>query len=282
MKVLVTGGSGRLGPWVLRELVTHGYQVINADRTPHDAEPGVPFRQLELTDVGQVAGALAGCDAMIHLAAIPVPDRHADEVVFGNNVRSTFAALQAAALLGVNTVIVASSTAALGRAFARRPFAPHYFPIDEAHPLLPQDPYALSKEVTERTGEAFHRSAGMTVLAYRFHYIAQPGTLQGRVLELAKQPDLGARELWGYIDARDAATACRLGLESSGLGFEAFNIVASDALSHEPVHQLIERFYPGVTCRVPAGELTGFWSNDKARRLLGFVPRHGWRDPSNP
>ncbi|MDQ3399101.1 MAG: NAD(P)-dependent oxidoreductase, partial [Deinococcota bacterium] len=245
MKVLVTGGSGALGRWVIRELAGHGYEVVNADlRPPGSAKDLAHYRETDLTDVGQVAGALYGCEAVVHLGAIPSPGRHPDEVVFATNTRATFAVLQAAALLGVGKAVVASSTAALGTAFALHPFPPHYVPIDEAHPLLPQDPYALSKEVTERTGEAFHRRTGMSVLAYRFHWITQPGEVAAQAATFRARPELRANELWGYVDVRDAARACRLGIEAKGLGFEVFNITATDSLSEVATAELVERYYP--------------------------------------
>src|SRR3712207_4894754 len=101
MRVLVTGGSGRIGQWVSRELAEHGHTVINADRQPPKPEgvgvSAAMYREVDLVDVGQVAGALAGCHAVVHLGAIPAPNRHPDETVFGNNTRATFAVLHAAA-----------------------------------------------------------------------------------------------------------------------------------------------------------------------------------------
>ena len=105
--------------------------------------------------MGQVAGALVGCGAVVHLGAYPAPYGHADEVVFINNVRATFATLQAASLLGVKKAVIASSLSALGTAWALEPFAPLYAPVDEAHPNIGTDPYALSKEVDEATGELY-------------------------------------------------------------------------------------------------------------------------------
>ena len=167
MRILVTGGSGRVGQFAIAELLEHGHEVINADRV-EPTNPRAPkiarevrFIETDLADVGQVAGALAGCDGVIHLGAIPSPYRHADEHVFGNNVMSTFATLQAASLLGVKRAVIASSISAYGTAYAPTPFPPRYAPVDEGHPLLNHDPYGLSKEVDERTAEMFHRRSGM-------------------------------------------------------------------------------------------------------------------------
>ncbi len=152
MRVLVTGGNGRLGRWVNRELAAHGHQVVSIDRQlpgegQGSAGGAVQYRVAELGDVGQVIGALAGCQAVIHLGAIPVPWQQPDEVVFGNNTGATFAVLHAATLLGMRTAVIASSVAALGMFWAPRPFFPHYAPVDEAHPLLPHDPYGTHEQL---------------------------------------------------------------------------------------------------------------------------------------
>lgn len=278
MRVLVTGGSGSLGQQVLHELVGHGHEVVNADRRPPAVAGIGNYREVDLADVGHVAGALSGCDAVVHLGAIPTAYSHPDEVVFGNNTRATFAVLHASALLGIRRAVLASSLAALGGAYAATPFLPLYAPIDEHHPLQVEDPYGLSKEVDERIGSMFHRRTGMTVLAYRFHWIAQPGEYAERAIEVRDRPDRWAHDLWGYVDVRDAAYACRLGMEAEGLGHEVFNITAADSLSEVPTEELMRRYCPDVQLR---GRIVGSgsaWSTEKARRLLGYTPRHSWRD----
>jgi nucleoside-diphosphate-sugar epimerase len=283
MRVLVTGGAGRLGRWALRELVEHGHEVVGADRVlPRAGEDRlvsdtVRFREVDLADVGQVAGAMAGCDAVVHLGAIPAPYRHPDEVVFANNTRATFGVLQAAALLGVRKAVIASSVSALGTAYAVSPFMPLHAPVDEEHPLLGQDPYALSKEVDERTAAMFHRRAGMSVVALRFHWIALPGEAAARAAEFRDRPQTWAHLFWGYVDVRDAARACRLGVEADVLGFEAFNITAADTLMEAPTEELIRQHCPQVKLRQRIEGTASGWSIEKARWRLGYEPRHSWR-----
>ena len=286
VRVLVTGASGKLGRWVVRDLAEHGHEVVGIDRVlppPDDRSSatdgaGVRHREADLADVGQVVGAMAGCEAVVHLGAIPSPGRHPDEVVFGNNVRATFAVLHAATLLGIRKAVIASSISALGMAYATHPFTPLYAPVDEAHPLLPQDPYGLSKEVDERTAESFHRRTGMQALAYRFHWIAGPGQAAEAARRVRAEPQQHAKGLWSYVDVRDAATACRLGVEVDGLGFEAFTIGAADSLSETPTEELIRRHCPQVELRAPIPGTAGAFSIEKARRLLGYEPAHSWRD----
>jgi nucleoside-diphosphate-sugar epimerase len=285
MRVLVTGGSGRIGSATVQELLAHGYGVVNADQRPlsRDLIPsGADYRYQEtnLGDVGQVAGALSSCDAVIHLGAIPSPYRHPDEVVFLNNVGATFAVLQAAMLLGVKKAVFASSLSALGTAWAPEPFAPLYAPVDEAHPLLPHDCYGLSKEVDERTAEMFHRRTGMQVLAYRFPLVASMAEIKHLAETMRQNPAAqdNWKVLWAYIDVRDAALACRLGIEASGLGFEVFNISAADTVGSAPTEQLIKQYAPSVEIRQPIPGTGSAFSADKARRMLGYEPQHTWRD----
>jgi nucleoside-diphosphate-sugar epimerase len=274
MRILVTGGSGRLGRFAIADLLAHGHEVVNADRRPPADKGTERYVETDLGDVGQVAGALHGCEAVLHLGAIPSPYRHADEVVFLNNTRATFAVLQAASLLGVKRAAIASSVSAYGMAWTPKRFAPRYVPLDEAHPLLPHDPYGLSKEVDERTAEMFHRRTGMSIAALRFHWVALPGELANIRSVRTLDPAAMATNLWGYVDARDAAAACRLALETDTLGFEAFNITAADTLIPEPTEKLVRAYIPETDIRVPLlGTVSGF-AIEKAARLLQWHPKH--------
>jgi nucleoside-diphosphate-sugar epimerase len=172
----------------------HSHEVVSVDRSlPDSPEPGIHFRQVEMNDLGQIIGATAGSDALIHLAAIPAPYSHPDEVACINNVGATYNALQAAMTLGVERALIASSASAYGMAWARPTFPPLYAPLDEDHPLIARDPYALSKETDERTAEMFVRRCGMTVLAYRLHSIAEPGEARRRAVGFATPPDQAPR-----------------------------------------------------------------------------------------
>jgi nucleoside-diphosphate-sugar epimerase len=279
MRVLVTGGNGKLGTWVVKELHDHGYDVVSVDRQlPGSTRTGIHYRQVDMGELGQVVGAALGCDAMIHLAAIPNPYGHPDEVVFLNNVGATYNALQAAMTVGIGRAIIASSVSAYGMAWARPTFPPLYVPIDEAHPFVAKDPYALSKETDERTAEMFVRRCGMTVLAYRIHWVATPGEVHRRANDPAYTPEQDATNVWGYVDVRDAARAFRLGLEASATGFHAINITASDTLRREPTEDLVRSLLPTTEIRRPlAGNASG-WCTARARDLIGFVAEHSWLD----
>jgi UDP-glucose 4-epimerase len=278
-RILVTGASGKLGQAVVEELVAHDYDVVGADRRPPLLQrPGVRFAEIELGDVGQVAAAMSGSQAVIHTGAIPGPNRHADEVVFGNNTRATFAVLQAARLLGVRKAVIASSISALGPSFSPEPTTPLYAPVDEDHPLLGADPYALSKEVDERTAAMFHRRAGMEIAALRFTLVIRPDDMVESTARLRRNPAAGSRTLWSYVDVRDAAAATRLAVEAGGLGFEVFNIAAADTLSEIPTDTLLRKYAASVEVRHPILGNASAYSIEKARLMLGYEPAHSWRD----
>lgn len=284
-RVLVTGASGKLGRQVVRELVDHGYEVHAADRmrSPEPHPAGVRAIQADLLDVGEVAGALAGCDAVIHLGAIPNPYDHADEVVFRNNTGATFAVLQATSLLGVKRAAIASSVSGYGVAWSPVPISYRYVPIDEAHPMLNHDAYGLSKEVDERTAEMFCRRDGMSIAALRFHWIGTREEQLGHMEAIRTEPG-GATQvgnIWGYIDIRDAARACRLAIEAAGdrpFGFAPLNIVAADTLAEAPTAALLRAHAPQIEVRAEIAGTAGGFDISTAKRVIGWEPVHSWRD----
>ena len=281
MKVLVTGGSGRIGTATVKDLVANGYSVVSVDRRrPSETLPeGAWFVELDLGDVGQVAGAMEGCEAVIHLGAIPAPYSLPDEVVFNNNVRNTFAVFQAARLLGVKKVAFASSLSALGTAWAPEPFPPLYAPVDEDHPLLNHDCYGLSKEVDERTAEMYHRLTGMQVAALRFCWVSHMDEAKETVERIKANPGHPQewRVLWAYVDVRDAAASCRRAIEADGFGFAAFNITADDTLSDIPTEDLIRAHIPTIELRSPILGTTTAFSITAAQEQLGWKPVETWR-----
>ncbi|MGE3798090.1 MAG: NAD-dependent epimerase/dehydratase family protein, partial [Thermomicrobiales bacterium] len=233
----------------------------------------------DLHDIGQIAGAMHEASGVIHLGAIPNPYGHADEVVFANNTQATFAVLQAASLLGVKKAVIASSVSAYGAAWSPTPLLPRYVPLDETHPMDNHDAYGLSKEVDERTAEMFARRDGMQIAAMRFHWVGHPDEIDAIGPAGMSDEDLvrSARILWGYVDVRDAASACRLAIEADFGGFEAFNIVAPDTQSLVPTEELLRTLAPSVEVKAQMPGTSSAISTEKAQRLLGWTCQHGWR-----
>lgn len=285
-RVLVTGASGLLGRAVVTDLLANGFAVHAVDqrRPEHLPDGPVWFIQTDLHDVGQIAYAMKGCAAVIHLGAIPNPYDHPDEVVFHNNTLATFSVFQAASLLGITRVAFASSGSLYGTAWTPRRFCFQYAPVDEAHPFLPHDAYALTKEVDEATARMFVRRDHMSAAALRFHWIGTRAQQLERVRAHGDEATpYGGRELWGYVDLRDAARACRLAIEVAEVrpyGFRAFNIVAGDTLINVPTEAAIRRATPDTEIRSPLPGFTGGFDISAAREVLGWEPEHSWRDNS--
>lgn len=285
MKLAVTGSAGKLGRAVVADLIAHRHAVVAADRVSGPAGEGITTVDWDGRDVDGLAAAIDGCTGLIHLAAIPAPYGHPHQVVFGNNTGATYAALQAAADAGIRIAAIASSGSAYGTAFSPELSHPRYAPVDEEHPLDNADPYGLSKEVDERTAEMFCRRYGMSVAALRFHWIAtveeQLESVAG--LRAGEIDEDRLRALWGYVDLRDAARACRLAVETAArepYGFVPMNIVAADILADEPLTDLIGRHAPEIEVR---GDLSrGGFAIARAERVIGWRPEHSWRNqPAN-
>lgn len=273
MKIVVTGGSGHFGRQVVRELVAHGHNVLSLDRAPHP-DGFRPSWIVDVTQPGDLYEALVGADGLVHLAAIPAPKLAPDATTFNNNVSATYNTLKAAADLKVKRAVVASSIAAYGYIYAPGLVAPEYLPLDEAHPCRPDDPYGLSKIVGETLADLFARG-GMIIASLRFPGIYFDPTFQV-LAERMKDPRGRAPGFWTYIDARDAAAACRLALEADLTGHTVLNVAAPNSNMREPTEALVRRFYPRL--KIKPG-IEGNWSgmdSGKAMRALGFRAAYTW------
>ena len=275
MKIVVTGGSGRLGQHVIDELLHHGYEVLSLDRVP--APQGLCSSWIaDLSKPGDLYQALTGAHAVVHLAAYQAPNLASDCETFSNNVTATFNVLKAASDMGVKRVVVGSSVAAFGFVYAPKALVPNYLPLDERHPCRPQDPYGLAKIFGEQIADYFVTLSDLTVASLRLTGI-NFDLSYGSFTEQWKNPGTRVGTFWSYIDARDAALACRLGIESDLSGHEIFNISAPTSRMKEPTKDLIQRYLPGFKS-VRKG-LTGNWSgvdSSKAETLLRFKAQHVW------
>lgn len=276
-KVVVTGGSGMLGKWVVRHFVEQGYEVANVD-THKPADSLGHTIIADLTNLGEVYSALAGADAVVHMAAIPAAHIKTNEVTFQNNVMSTYNILEAAAGLGIRKAVIASSESSYGMVFAVNRFGPQYVPVDEDHPQLPQDSYGLSKVVNELTADMFHRRTGMQIVSLRIGNVIDPSVYE-QFPTFIHDPEQRDRILWSYIDTRDVAEACQLAIEAEGLGSVALNIAADDTSMAVPSRELLKARYPEVAdFRQPMSGYETLLSNEKAKKLLNWKPKHAWRD----
>ncbi|HEY1371553.1 MAG TPA: NAD(P)-dependent oxidoreductase [Candidatus Binatia bacterium] len=294
MKTIVTGGAGRLGRYVIQELLAHGVEVAALD-VEKPAEAKCEFIAANLTDVEKLRKIFAAAGAVVHLArrrfsytesgydaasgTWKTPDVAGDAERFNDNTAMTYNVLAITAEVGVKKVICGSSLAVYGFYYPAAAVAPEYVPIDEKHPRRPHDPYGLSKLVGEHMCDAFVRKTQIHIASLRFSGIYAPES--ARVLaERRKNPVIrGAGALWSYVDVRDAAAACRCALEADFSGHEAFNICAPVTIMDEPTAEFVRRFWPqakNIDARLE-GNASGY-ATAKAERMLGFRARHLFHD----
>jgi nucleoside-diphosphate-sugar epimerase len=272
MRIAVTGGSGQVGRGVVELALAEGHQVVNIDRvSPGNGtnQPNLACIQTDITDYDALVNALRGCDAVVHMAAIPRPGHLPDHVVHNNNVIASYNVLRAAVDVGIQRICQASSVNATGLAYSRRPRF-DYFPLDERHPAYCEDPYSLSKWICEEQASSIaRRYEDLTIASLRFHWVtpSRPGTPPNAGY---RNPDALIRNLWSYTSLAAAAQACLLSLTASFTGHEVFYIVAPDTLMETPSLELQQNHYPNVPVR---GDLSGhksFFDSGKAERLLGW------------
>jgi len=288
MKIVVTGGAGRLGQLTTKELVADGHDVVALDKTPIP-DPVCPSAIVDLSRAQELANMFQRADAVIHLArrrfpytsngfepasrTWKIPDVFGDGENFSYNLTISYNVVAAVFAAGVKKLVMGSSLTIYGFYYPTRFAAPEYLPVDEAHPLLPQDPYSISKLAGERVCDAFARRSNMQIASLRFAGISADLTQQN-LLERRKNPLRWAGPLWTYIDVRDAAVACRLAAERDFSGHEPFNICAPNTIMTKATAELAKEYFPDVKLRAP---VEGNWSGydcKKARDLLGFTATH--------
>ncbi len=279
MKVAVTGSSGLAGSAVAAQLMAQGCAVVGIDRVP-PRPPVTEFRLVDCTDLGQVYGACAGSEAIVHLAAIPRPTQHSPDEVFRSNMMATFNVFEAAARLEIPRVVYASSMSVLGLPFSYQPIRLAYLPIDEAHPRAPQDAYALSKTLGEDIAMAFARrmAGALSVVSLRFPWIHKPASFRAELKPLWGDPAGGATNLWAYIDTRDVAQACQLALEANISGHEAFYISAANSFMQTDSALLAQRYYPEARLSTRLSGNQSLFDSAKAKAKLGYEAQFSWED----
>ncbi|MDI1460466.1 NAD(P)-dependent oxidoreductase [Catellatospora sp. KI3] len=278
--VAVTGGSGKLGRAVVRELLAHGYDVVNLDLAA-PREQLCPYTRIDFTDYGQAVEAFTAIDsryrrvdAVVHLAAIPGPGVTGNAATFANNVTVSYNVFAAARAAGIRNVVWASSETLLGLPFDT---PPPYLPVDEEYETRPETAYALAKRLDEEMAAQFCRwEPELKMIGLRFSNVMEPGDYAA-FPSYQDDPKLRSWNLWSYIDCRDGARAARLALEYQVPGLEVFIIANADSVMHRPSAELAGELFPQVPWKRPVAGNETLLSIDKARRLLGYEPRYGWR-----
>jgi nucleoside-diphosphate-sugar epimerase len=291
MRIFFTGGSGKAGRHVAPHLADQGHQVTNADLVPL-GHPDITDLPVQLTDAGETYSALAGLasmaeldlpekpsyDAVVHFAALPAMLKASDAKIYATNVLSTYNVLEAATRLGVPKVVFASSETTYGICFAQGERRPLYLPVDEEHPVVPEDAYAMSKVANEVTARSFQARTGADIYGLRINNVIEPHEYDELFPPFLEDPSLRRRNVFAYIDTRDLGQLVQRCLETDGLGYQVFNVANADMSVAATTAEVRERFYGGVEVRREMGRDETFYAIDKARELLGYSPAHSWRD----
>ncbi|HEY2771784.1 MAG TPA: NAD(P)-dependent oxidoreductase [Solirubrobacteraceae bacterium] len=283
-RIAVTGGSGKAGRAVLRDLRDRGHDVLNIDVVPAPGlsshpEDDIPFLRADVTDFGQALEALSGgetlpgIESVVHLAAIPSPAHATPDQVFRTNATSTHAVFAAAARLGLQRVVWASSETTLGLPFQT---PPDYAPVDEAH-VRPETSYALSKVVGEELARTFNRWSGTPIIGLRFSNIMVRSDYE-RFPGFWDDPQLRKWNLWGYVDESHVTESVRLALAADIAGAENFIIAAADTVLKTPSRELMAEVFPGVPVADDVEGTDTLLGIDKARRVLGYTAEFSWRE----
>lgn len=290
MRLLFTGGSGKAGKHCIDYLRDQGHTILNVDLIDlgHDS---VQTRLADITDAGQIFDVMSSYanyheldlgqgvpkfDAVIHFAAIPRLMMTSDNECYRVNTLGTYNVLDAAIKFGIKKVIFASSETTYGVCFADGEVKPDYLPIDENHPTIPQDSYAMSKVVNEATAKSFQRRSGIDIYGLRINNVIEPHEYKEKFPAYMENPDLRRRNIFSYIDARDLGQMVQKCLDTDGLGYEVFNVSNDDHSVGLSSEELIETYYQGVEIKIPKVP-ESFYTNEKAKQLLGFQPCHSWR-----
>lgn len=273
LRIIVTGGSGKAGHWVVKHLREAGHSVLNVDWT-HDGSQHGHCLVADLTDPGQCLDALAGAGAVVHLAAIPAPEVRPAAETFRINMISTYNVFAAAEAHHLSRVVYASSETILGLPFDD---PPAFAPIDETHPPRPESSYALAKLAGETIATQFARRSGTPHVGLRISNIMEPPDYQA-FPGYWDDARLRRWNLWGYVDARDVALACELALTADVRGHEIAIIAAADTVMTRDSASLMAEVYPSVRLTRELRGRETLLSIERAREILGYEPRFSWSD----
>lgn len=275
MKVLVTGGSGLVGRFIVEEL-SAAHEVHVLDKIPPAAQPA-RFHQTDILDLAAVKRVVRDYEAVVHLAGIPHPLNDPAETVFRVNTLGTFNILESCAASGIPRVVFLSSESTLGFAFSTTRMWPLVVPIDEHHPLRPQDPYGLSKVACELLCAGFSRRTGLQSICLRPPWIWCPVESElARYRELVREYPKWSKNLWAWVHVHDVARAVIMALElNPGLRHEVMFICAEHNWTGHDSRELLQEFFP-ETREIPESfhgpqSLISF---AKAGRILGYRPAH--------
>ncbi|SEP00575.1 NAD-dependent epimerase/dehydratase family protein [Trujillonella endophytica] len=281
LRVLVTGARGKVGSAAVEALAARGHRVVGTDLAVPDYDPppgSVPYVRADLTDLGQALSVVRDVDAVVHTAAVPRPGLDPGPTVFTTNVAMTAHVVEACALNGVRRLVNLSSDSVCGITWARDPAPPVRLPIDEEHPDRPEDPYALSKQVSELLCDGLVRRSSCTAVSLRPTWVLTPRTYAASLGPFRRDPELRSPMFWSYVDVADLAGLIALAAESTTPGHEVAYAAAADNGTGRDLRAAALAVHPGLEVRpLPRPDASAI-SSAKAERLFGWRPTRSWRD----
>lgn len=291
-RILITGGAGRLGTFLTKELRKE-YKIRILDSIKPDTNRQCDFIQGDIRNLKDVEKATKDVDVIIHLAAIPLDTGEAPKIM-EINVMGTFNILEAAARNGIKKVMYASSISAVGFVWWKKPFTPDYFPVDEKHPCKPSDTYGLSKLIGEELYHAYSRAYNIHAVCLRLATIWFPDWERGpyaeknrrrmaEFIDHIKKPECNVHRIWNYVDVRDVVQAFKLCLGKKDIKWEIYNIGAADVCANVSSLELVKRYYPQVKHlrnknNFLIEENRALFDISKAKEELGYIPKHTWKE----
>ena len=290
MKVVVTGGSGLIGSYVVDELVKSNYEVLNFDIVEPKKKKS-EFVKGDMLNIDDCKKYLKGADVIVHLAAIPNPFNEPPERIMYYNIMGTANIYVAASELGIKKIIHCSTDSAYGFWFRKQEFLPSYLPLDEEHPLNTQDAYGFSKKIDEEIAANFARSHNVNSMSIKIPFIAIPKIIMPHMIfhkissykEINENPLLLQNGFWAYCDVRDVAQAYRLAVNAittrSVRKHEIFCICADDNITKSDSMDLVKKYWSEkILFKREIKGRESLMDNSKAKILLGYKPKYSWRD----
>jgi nucleoside-diphosphate-sugar epimerase len=270
LRVVVTGGSGHVGRWMVPMLLHRGHQVVNVDRRPGNTD--ARFIEGDVHDRDFIKPILAESDAVCHCAEIAAPRGPSDEL-FSTNTRACAVVLQAAADLGLRHSVYCSTCQVYGT-WGPGWVAPARLPIDENDPPNPMNAYAVSKAANELFARYVSRERGHGISIFRFPWVVYDAKQEQWLRQLTQSDGKLVEGMNTFIHGEDLALAFALAIEKALPGCEIYNLAAAEVLSRVPLRERIVRHHPDFP-PLPAN-----WPDrksplliEKAEKMLGWRPK---------
>lgn len=276
MKIAITGGNGRLGSEATACARDRGHNVTVIDRI---AAPDAGAIVTDLTDFDNVSAVInaGGFDALIHLAGLPGRTKIAGDVLFRNNMLTTYNVLTAAQKAGIGKVVFASSETIYGLPFD---ISPAELPIVETSPVTYRKghDYGMVKYLEDQIAQHMaEQDSELSISAIILTTIVLP-EMYANFPDYENDARARGYNLWSYTDVRDAGRGVVLAAEYTEAGYERFILAADDTVMSTPTADLVASFHPTSALTRELGTHETLFSNEKAKRVLGFAPEFSWRN----